>query len=176
MIVAYNRYDADEHIAFAETESYSVSADSTQKDSTNVSDLTLSNIPADSIYYERIKRDTIGDIDKKNIGDKILLKVLRPTDSSLSGIGAVFYYKNLTGKVVIALSLLISLMMLLLFRFLRSQRVKYWLQLINVVCVVVLIVDSIISDVTLLWGSGVLLFLLLFQFFVGRGERKKTTV
>jgi hypothetical protein len=164
--IAYNKQEADKNILQADSLSTAVAVDSTQIGSASFSDTTSATVPADSIPAEVLSKDTAGDASKESFIHRIAIKAIRPTDSSLSAIGSIYYYKNLTGKIVIALSLLISLILLLVYNYLRSQKVKQYLLLVNILCVAVFIADSFISDVTLLWGSWTLLFLLLIQFLV----------
>jgi hypothetical protein len=171
--IAYHKKEADKNILIEDSLSRAVMVDSTQIGSAGFSDTTSAIVSADSIPAEVLSKDTAADASKESFIHRIAIKAIRPTDSSLSAIGSIYYYKNLTGKIVIALSLLISLILLLVYKYLRSQKIKQYLLLANILCVAVFIADSFISEVTLLVGSWILLFLLVFQFLVeqkGRGK------
>lgn len=109
---------------------------------------------------------------KDDFGDKLFKKVVMPTDKSLSGIGSIFYYKNLTGKIAIAVSLLISLILFIAFRFIKLKT-RLYLLLTAVFCLLIFIIDSFISNVTLLFGTWSLLFLLVLQITTALNDRKK---
>jgi hypothetical protein len=86
-----------------------------------------------------------------------------PTDTSLSGIGSILFFKNLTGQIAIATSLLGSLILFVAFKFLQSKRARLYLLVTAMLCLTIFIIDSFSSSMTLLWGSWTLLVLLLFQ-------------
>lgn len=100
------------------------------------------------------------------IEDIILQKVLVPAENSLSGIGVMIFYKNLAGSITVALSLLLSLIFLLAFKFIKSQRLTQYLLLANISSVIIFIIDSFISEVDLLWGIWFLLLVLVSQLFI----------
>lgn len=105
---------------------------------------------------------------------QIFRKIMMPAENSLSGIGAVFYFRNLTGKIAVAISLLISLIMLIAFRFLKSPIAKRYLLFASILCTILFISDSFMTDVTLKSGAWCLLLLLLIQLVLEYKEKKKT--
>lgn len=158
---SYNQAEADKNILQEKGSSIAV-ADTTKTDT--VAQIALK----DTI---KITSDTLPK--SPYYGDKILKKIIMPTDTSLSGIGSVFYFKNLTGQIVIAISLLISIILLIAFKFLKSKRTKRFLLLTSLLCITIFIIDSLISSVTLLWGSWTLLALLLLQVILELNEMPK---
>lgn len=156
----YNQAEADKNILF-------------EKESPTVVSETAENarqVSIDTSSVNMTNQNTLGDTTKassdtlqqsKDYSNKILRKIIMPTDTSLSGIGSVLYFKNLTGQIAIAISLLISLVLLV--AFIKSQKTKLRLLLIAVLCLTIFIIDSFISNVTLLWGCWASLTLLLFQ-------------
>lgn len=164
---AYNKKEAGKNILSEKESAYCAAVvDSAQSVTTKLPDTSIAIVPVESISSDVFNKDTANATISKNFLEKLAIKIIRPTNSSLSGLGSIFYYKNLTGRVVSALSLLTSLMLLMAFKVFKSQRVKLYLLIINVLCVTIFIVDSFISEVTLLWGVWTLLFLLLIQFLV----------
>jgi hypothetical protein len=171
---SYNRAEADKNIAL-ENESSKIAADTAQYDPQSLQDTTNTNAVAQNLLKDttNIYADTSQNL--SDYSDIILRKIIMPTDSSLSGIGAVFYFKNLTGQIAIAISLLTSLVLFIAFRFLKSRMAKLYLLLTAVLCLAIFIIDSFVSNVTLLWGSWTLLVLLLFQLIVEFNEQRNAS-
>jgi hypothetical protein len=93
----------------------------------------------------------------------VMRKIIMPTDRSLSGIGTLFYFKNIMGKVLVAVSLSLSVLLLFLFKFLKRSKLGASFLLLNVSLVTAFVIDCLISGVTLLWGVWLLGSLLLIQ-------------
>jgi hypothetical protein len=89
--------------------------------------------------------------------------LIMPTDHSLSGIGAVYFHKNILGKTSIAISLGLSLITLLLWTFLDRKGFGTYILIANILVLGVFILTSIFSDVSVLFGTWTLLFLLVSQ-------------
>ena len=169
---SYNQAEADKNILL-EKESSEAVTDTAQYDQKVFTEPTKTDTVAQNVlnHTHKISSDTLQK--SSNYGDRILRKIVMPTDTSLSGIGCVLYFKNLTGQIAIAISLLISLVLFVAFRFLNSQRIKLYLLLIAVLCLTIFIIDSFLLSVTLLWGGWTLLILLLLQFILEFNAKTK---
>ena len=166
---SYNQKEADSNLILEQ------SATSTSTVDTTLNDTSIATVQADTIEQTKLN-DTmqlVSDANNKDdVGDKLFRKLMMPTEKSLSGIGSIFYYKNLTGKIVMAISLLVSLIFLFAFKFLKLKT-RLYLLLTGVLCLLTFIVDSFFSDVTLLFGTWLLLFLLVLQLIKEFNDRKK---
>ena len=169
---SYNQAEADKNILI-EKESSKAVADTAQYDQ----QISTDTINTDTITHNllldtsKISSDTLPK--SSDYLDRILRKIVMPTDTSLSGIGSIFYFKNLTGQIAIAISLLISLILFVAFKVLKSQKTKQYLLLTAVFCFTIFIIDSFVSSVTLLWGSWTLFILLLLQFILEFNDKTK---
>lgn len=92
-------------------------------------------------------------------------RIKRPTDSSLSGIGTIFDYKNPVGKLLIGLSFLISLIVLINSKRIRTKKWQETLLIVNIVLLITYLVVSLLSSVSLRWGFWLLLILLFAQLY-----------
>jgi len=162
LIYSYNRNEADKNILLESESSKVAVADTARHDTLSVETI---NADSSSQIIPNETGKTSYDTSQKSTdyGAMIIGKLLYPTDTSLSGIGSVIFSKNLIGQIAIAISLLISLVLFVAFKFLKSQRTKLYLLLVGVLCLTIFIVDSIVSSVTLLWGSWTLLIVLILQ-------------
>jgi hypothetical protein len=164
--ISYNQAEADKNLLL-EKESVKVAvADTAQYDQSISVDAAKTDTVTQTLLTDTVKTST--DTLQKLIvyGDRILRMILFPTDTSLSGIGSILYFKNLIGQIAISICLLISLILFVAFKFLKSKKEKLYLLLIAVLCLTIFIVDSFISSVTLLWGSWILLVLLVLQLII----------
>lgn len=110
----------------------------------------------------------------EKMSNKIARHILAPTDTSLSGIGTLLYFKNMTGSIAVAISMLISLLLL----FIRlSSRYRKPLLLLNLLCLAIFVTDCLLSGVTFLWGTWLLIILLILQLLLrnNRNEQLKDT-
>jgi hypothetical protein len=168
---AYNQTEADKNILF-QKESSANSVDTIQNGHLTLNDTikTGSIAPKDTAT---ISSDTT--LKSTDFSDKVFKKIIMSTDTSLSGIGSIFYFKNMTGKIAIAISLLISLILFATFKFLKSYKKKIYLLSVAALSLAIFIVDSFISNVTLLWGIWTLLGLILLQVILEFKTRGKLT-
>jgi hypothetical protein len=88
-----------------------------------------------------------------------------PTESSLSGIGTIFNYKNLAGKLLVGISFLISFVLLINPRCIRMKKRKEILFGSNILLLITYLVISLLSSVSLRWGFWLLLILLFVQLY-----------
>lgn len=89
--------------------------------------------------------------------------LIMPTNYSLSGIGAVYFHKNILGKTTIAISIGLSLLTLLPGIFLDRRGIGTYFILFNILVVGVFIINCIVSNVSILFGTWILMFLLVAQ-------------
>jgi hypothetical protein len=101
--------------------------------------------------------------DEANFDRNLESRIICPTTYSLSGIGSIIYHKNILGQVTIALSLLLSLLTLILWRLLTKRKLALLFISINVFAILVFEINNIIVGVTTLFGTWTLLFLLIAQ-------------
>jgi hypothetical protein len=92
--------------------------------------------------------------------------LIRPTESSLSAIGAAYGHKHFLGKIAIAISIGLSLASLLFWTFLQRRKLGAAFILVNIFVLGVFIFDSILTDVSLLFGAWTLLGLLVIQLWI----------
>lgn len=100
----------------------------------------------------------------------VLLKVIAPTKTSLSAVGTIFYYKNLTGQILIAISLLLSILLAL--RIPRNKAFTHYVLWADLFCLIAFMADSFVSGVGVRWGAWILLTLLLLQAAMYLRERR----
>ena len=159
---SYNQAEADKNLLL-EKESSEAVTDTAQYDQKVFNHTKKPDTIAQNVLNLTQKSSSNTSQTSTDFGGSIIRKIVMPTETSLSGIGSILYFKNITGQIAIAISLLISLILLLAFKFLTAQSTKLYLLLTAVVCKMVFIIDSFVSSVTLLWGSWSLLILLLLQ-------------
>jgi membrane-bound ClpP family serine protease len=167
---SYNQAEADKNILLEKESSI---VDTVEYDQQISTDTTKTNMITQNTLKDTVQMPSDALPKSPNYGDRILKKIVMPTDNSLSGIGSVFYFKNLTGQIVIVISLLISLILFIAFKFLKSQSTKLYLLLTGVLCLTIFMLDSYFSSVTLLWGSWTLLILLLLQSVLEFNDMRK---
>lgn len=167
---SYNQKEADSNL-IVEQQLTTSTVDTTL----NKYDTSIITDQADTTQQANLN-DTTQFVSEANnnddFGDKLFKKVVMPTDKSLSGIGSLFYYKNLTGKIALAISLLVSLILLAAFKFVKL-RTRLYLLLTAVFCLLIFIIDSFISSVTLLFGTWLLFLLFTLQIIIALNDRKK---
>jgi hypothetical protein len=91
--------------------------------------------------------------------------LIMPTASSLSGIGTVYFHKNILGKATMAISLGLSILTLILWPLFDRKRLGTTIIVSNISILGVFILDSVLTDVSVLFGTWTLLFLLIAQLF-----------
>jgi hypothetical protein len=99
-------------------------------------------------------------------------RLLMPTDYSLSAIGTIWFHKNIIGKTAIAISLALSLIILLFYKVLDKRKIAIQIISANIIVLIVFIADNLLSNVTTLYGTWTLLFLLLIQLWTERRKFK----
>ncbi len=162
---SYNRKEADKNLALEKAER----VQDTTVGQASVADTSVKLVTSDTVtrvIYQEQKNSK-----SKELLNWILDKIMTPAQNALSGISSVYMYKNKEGKVLIAVSILLSLTTLFLWRFLKRKRIALAILLTNLFCFVALIVDSFSSQVTLLWGAWTIFALLIIQ--LGLEIRKK---
>lgn len=98
--------------------------------------------------------------------DRIMTRVLCPTKTSLSGIGSIFYFKNPLGKMIISICLGFSIILLIPIKLFKRKGIRFYSYLSLSILLMVLLIESVLSDVSLLWGFWVSLALTASEAFV----------
>lgn len=99
-------------------------------------------------------------------------RLLMPTDYSLSAIGTIWFHKNILGKTTIAISLLLSLIILVFYRLLDKKNLTIQVISADIIVLLIFIADSVLSNVSLQFGVWTLLFLLIVQLQTEMRTRK----
>ena len=91
---SYNQAEADKNILLEKESSKVAVAGTPQYDQPSSGDTTKRDTATQTILTDTIKAssDTLQKL--SNDGDKILRKILMPTNTSLSGVGCILYFKN----------------------------------------------------------------------------------
>src|SRR5450631_3347808 len=122
---AYNKKEADRNNLLARESDksfYDTSAtDTAQKASTQMADSAHTTITAKKDASDTLKTNAGTSSYNDGFWERAKIRMLMPTDSSLSGIGSVFLYKNIAGQICIAVSLLSTLILLFLWKFLKRK-------------------------------------------------------
>jgi hypothetical protein len=105
-----------------------------------------------------------------NLNQDIQYRLLMPTNYSLSAIGSIWFHKNIIGKTAISISLALSLIILIFYRVLHKRKIAFQTISTNIIMLIIFITDNLLSNVTSLYGTWTLLFLLLIQLLI---ERRK---
>ena len=154
--IAYNQAEADKIAAEQSVSQQAIP----QKDSTIEKDSLLAGLADD------YAKDTTHKVDVKReplFSERLEKFVVAPTDSSLSGFGSALYYKNIAGRIFIAVSILLSLLYWLFYKWLLRKSWVIWVLVLNLFSVLAFIITCFLSEVTPLYGTWVLLVFLLIQ-------------
>lgn len=176
---AYNKKDAEKNILRAQQADQSgndtTTADTTQKSGNAVVDTSHAAISAKTDSADTLKNNETATTNKDSFWEKVEMVIIMPTSSSLSGIGSIMFYKNISGVIFISLSFLLSLLLLFPWKFLKRKNARWYLLLADFICVLAFITDSFISEVTVLFGSWILLVLIAIQLAIAEREGRKKT-
>ena len=154
--IAYNQAEADKIAAEQSVSQQAIP----QKDSTIEKDSLLAGLADD------YAKDTTHKVDVKReplFSERLEKFVVAPTDSSLSGFGSALYYKNIAGRIFIAVSILLSLLYWLFYKWLLRKSWVIWVLVLNLFSVLAFIITCFLSEVTPLYGIWVLFVFLLIQ-------------
>jgi hypothetical protein len=99
--------------------------------------------------------------------------LIMPTASSLSGIGTLYFHKNLLGKTTMAISLGLSFLTLILWPLIDRKRLGTSIVLVNTLTLCIFMIDCVLTEVSVLYGTWILLFLLIAQ-LVTREKKPET--
>jgi hypothetical protein len=176
---AYNKKDAEKNRLRAEQADQSnndtSTSDTAKKSANTVVDTAHATISATKDSADTIKNNATVTTNKDSFWEKAEMIMIMPTSSSLSGIGSALFYKNFSGQVFIGLSFLLSLLLLFPWKFLKKKNARWYFLLADFICVLAFITDSFISEVTVLFGSWVLLALIAIQLAIAEREGRKKT-
>ena len=146
-----------------------IAKDSVQKDSTQLSQQKAS---ADTLTKQHNRL-----IYKQSIWEKIWEKANCPTDNSFSGFGLIFWFSNITGEIAVALSFLLSLLLLFNWKFLRKKNWRLYFLVASWLCTIVLIITIFtVTKSETIWGIWTLLGLQTCQLILLYFEQKKPSV
>ena len=152
--IAYNQAEADKIAAEQAVSQQAI----TPKDSTIEKDSLLDGLAddyaKDTTHKEAAKRAPL-------FSERLEKFVVAPTDSSLSGFGSALYFKNRAGRIFIAISILLSLLYWLFYKWVFRKSLAIWLLLANLLSMAAFIITCYLSNVTPLFGAWVLLVLLI---------------
>ena len=138
-----------------------------------VDTITVNREAAMTELLENIKVD-YNTVDKSlNPNEDLEMKIYFPTKYSLSAIGTIVLHKDTLGKILIGFSVFISLITLIFWAIIDRNKIAIYLFSVNILAVLVFIVDSYFSNVTLLFGTWTLLFILTTQLLTEIQARKK---
>jgi len=152
--IAYNQAEADKIAAEQAVSQQAI----TPKDSTIEKDSLLAGLAddyaKDTTHKEAAKREPL-------FSERLEKFVVAPTDSSLSGFGSALYFKNRAGRIFIAISILLSILYWLFYKWVFRKSLAIWLLLANLLSMAAFIITCYLSNVTPLFGAWVLLVLLI---------------
>jgi hypothetical protein len=139
-----------ESAAATSTDSVSINNNPTIKDSSKIIKDTLNNItPAPA------------DTDQQSVSNKIMERILYPTDNSISGIGCIAGFPELPG-ILTAVIFLLSFFTLFPLQFLQKNKRRLYLNLIKLVSLILFIFYIFsFKDISILWGTWLLLLLII---------------
>jgi len=176
---AYNKKDAEKNILRAQQADQpgndTTTADTTQKSGAPKIDTAHTEITATTDSADTLKNNETATTNKDSFWEKVEMVIIMPTSSSLSGIGSIMFYKNISGIIFIGLSFLLSLLLLFPWKFLKRKNARWYFLLADFICVLAFITDSFISEVTVLFGSWILLVLIAIQLAIAEREGRKKT-
>ena len=128
---------------------------------------SLINDYADTYIYS----DNITNL-KANFSEKIIC----PTPYSISGIGTILLYKNTLGKAMVSMSLFLTFITFVFWFFIRKKKLGIYVVGLNLLSVLIFQVICLASQVEMLYGLWVLLFLLSMQLLTEIQSRKNVIV
>lgn len=123
---------------------------------------------------------TVGDTSVETTSETIKLLeaegdawLLNPSVTSVSALGFIFMYEDALPRILLALSIIISLLSFVLWRWLKRKNLEVYLISGNLFLVVVFWIFCFVSSITVLLGAYVLGFLLLVQLLSALQEKRK---
>jgi len=115
------------------------------------------------VIKTEVERDNSSSFKIASLKMDFQYSLLMPTDFSLSGVGSIWFHKNILGKTAISISLALSLILLIFYRVLDKRKIAFQTISANIIVLIIFIADNLLSNVTTLYGTWTLLFLLLIQ-------------
>jgi len=106
--------------------------------------------------------------------EELKTKIIFPTNYSLSGIGSILIYKNTIGKIAIGISITLSFLTLVFWLLINKRRLGIYFIIGNMMMILIFGIDSFVSNIDLLYGVWVLLFLLIVQLLTEIKNPKNT--
>jgi hypothetical protein len=106
--------------------------------------------------------------------EELKTKIIFPTNYSLSGIGSILIYKNTIGKIAIGISIALSFLTFVFWLLINKRRLGIYFIIGNMMMILIFVIDSFLSNIDLLYGVWVLLFLLIVQLLTEIKNPKNT--
>jgi hypothetical protein len=122
---------------------------------------------------EKINKEFYSTDNVNNLNESFENIIYFPTNYSLSAIGTILGYKNLLGKILISISIFLSLISLFLWVLIDKYKIAFYLLSLNILTTTAFIIDCYVSNVSVLVGAWTLLFLLTMQLLTEIQTRKK---
>ncbi len=126
-------------------------------------------------FDQRHKLNHLQDSSALNSGQSLLYLIIYPTYYSISGIGAIFAFKNISGKIIIGISLFFSATSVFLSKLIKRKKIALLICILNFLSLITFLINTFISEVDLLWGFW-LLFISLFIQLVNETYNRKISV
>ena len=117
-----------------------------------------------------------------NLSPDFYDKLIRPTPYSMSGIGIILLYKDIIiykymlSIITLGISLFLSFITLVFWFFIRKKKLGIYVVGLNLLSVLTFQVICFASQVEMLYGLWVLLFLLIVQLLTEIQSRRNTIV
>ncbi|MES2514389.1 MAG: hypothetical protein V4580_09595 [Bacteroidota bacterium] len=124
---------------------------------------------------ERINHEFHNTDNVNNLNGNFKSIIYFPTNYSLSAIGTIIGYKNLLGKILIGISIFLSLISLLLWVLIDKYKIAFYLLSLNIFTITAFIIDCYVSNVSVLAGTWTLLFLLMMQLLTEIQTKRKAS-
>ncbi len=166
---AYNKEDAIQN----EKSEHQIKLENINSFISSIDTVTVDKSAAMTELAERINTEFAGTDNVSNLNENFETKLYFPTNYSLSAIGTLLLNKTLLGKILIGISIFISLITLLLWVVIDKKKIAIYLFTANILTITVFIADCYISNISLLLGVWTLLFLLTMQLLTELQARKK---
>lgn len=135
--------------------------------------ITVNKDAALTELIERINIEFNSTDNVRNLSENLETKIYFPTNYSLSAIGVIVLHKDLLGKILIGISIFISLITLLLWVIIDKKKIAIYLFASNISLITVFIIDCYFSNITVLIGTWTLLFMLFAQLLTEIQTRRK---
>lgn len=167
---AFNKEDAIQN----EKHEHQIKLNSINSFISTIDTITVNKSDAMTELVERINNEFYSTDNVNNLKENLDNIIYFPTNYSLSAIGTIILYKNLLGKILIGISIFLSLMSLFLWVLIDKYKIAFYILSLNIFTITAFIIDCYVSNVSVMAGSWTLLFLLTMQLLTEIQTRKKS--